>query len=352
MPLLSQETAKKQYDRLYNSHHTDTGGLASKVVTFQHNMQMEILYEITGLRNFYNKYDPNDIHKKNPWEKRIIEQGQLGWLYDKKERIRLGTGEVIRGFVPDVLIDDIKNLKKWRNTGEHKDIMPWDKYLAHLGTMARTISLFSGMPIPKNINDILNNQASANSSNSTNREKPKNKKELNDAPKAKKPTVKTTSMKEPATRKTTAKTPAAKKPVIKRTSKTISRKKTSSKLAVSSRKPKKKKPVAKTAVVKKTNARKLAAKKPAAKKSVAKKTTTKKLAAKKPVVRTSKKVNPKGKAISKLAASSAKPQAKKPTTKKPAAKKPAVERATTKQKKQKNEETGFLKKLRDFFLGT
>jgi hypothetical protein len=203
MPLLSKESAKIQYDRLFNAYHTDTGGLPTKVVTFQHNMEKGILDEITRIKNFKDIYDPRDKNVKPRSAKRIIEKGQLSWLYSNIEKTDFSTDKVISGFIPDVLIDDIDNLKKWRNTGEHKDIMPWDKFLTHLGTMARTIELFSGMPIPKEINDILNNKSPSNSSNNANKKEAESKEIAADVGK-----------KEKVTEKTSVK-PEKKKPEIK-----------------------------------------------------------------------------------------------------------------------------------------
>ena len=69
-PLLSKETARREYERLYNIHTTDIGELAAKVVVFQHNLEKGILKEITGLNRFNDTTDPNDNDK--PFNERKV----------------------------------------------------------------------------------------------------------------------------------------------------------------------------------------------------------------------------------------------------------------------------------------
>ena len=60
--------------------------------------------------------------------------------------------------MPKVNIDDIDNLKNWRNESIHENNMPEPKYRNHIHTMAQTISFFSELPIPIELNNILTNQ--------------------------------------------------------------------------------------------------------------------------------------------------------------------------------------------------
>jgi len=136
-PKLSQESAKKQYAFLIEAYNSNRS-TGSQISTFKRDLEHVVLKEITGL----SKFDE-----------------QLSWLRRNKERIDTRNGNKISGYIPAVFVDDIENLRKWRNRGEHEvDNIPWDKYITHIGTMSRTIEFFSDVPIPDEIQSILNHQ--------------------------------------------------------------------------------------------------------------------------------------------------------------------------------------------------
>jgi hypothetical protein len=158
MALLSEETAKKQYDNLIKSYHYDREP-EKKIDTFQQDLVQDILKEITGLHNFYSITDPNDKYKPLK-QKKVLKQGQHDWLL-KNEKRRY------KGFIPSVYISDIKNLKEWRNITSHPEdniVIPLTqiKYESFIGTMAQTINFFSEIPVPDEINKILNNRSQIN----------------------------------------------------------------------------------------------------------------------------------------------------------------------------------------------
>jgi hypothetical protein len=156
-PLLSRESAERQYDLLLESYHSKRG-LGSKVSGFFHDLEHDILKEITGIQMFFDKFDPNDRDKPFK-EKRIIEQGQWGWLIEHQEHLDRNGERMDDGFIARTIISGISDLKPWRNKGEHDNEMTPVKYLNFIQTMADIISFFSGVPIPENINKIIHNQA-------------------------------------------------------------------------------------------------------------------------------------------------------------------------------------------------
>jgi len=135
---LSPESANKHYLKLEGIHHSDYLSLAQKVSIFQHDLEHNILKEITGKQDFYN---------------------QLNWLKDNQIRMINGNKQ---GFIEPTLVSDIENLKKWRNKGVHQDDMPKAKYDSHFYTMAETIKFFSSIPWSEEINSIINNKTQDN----------------------------------------------------------------------------------------------------------------------------------------------------------------------------------------------
>ena len=85
-PMFSESSAQKHYQRLINTYNTDIGNNAVKVVVFKHNLEHEILKEITGQRIFKTKFDPDDKDKPIK-DRKVLEKGQLDWLYKNKENI-------------------------------------------------------------------------------------------------------------------------------------------------------------------------------------------------------------------------------------------------------------------------
>jgi len=131
---LSKEKAEWHYDKLLALHYFEYLTLAQKVSIFYHDLEHDILKEVTGKKEYFE---------------------QLNWLRDNQIRFErnIKTGEI-----PKINISDIENLKNWRNECIHENNMPEAKYKSHLYTMAQTICFFSEIPIPENICDILENK--------------------------------------------------------------------------------------------------------------------------------------------------------------------------------------------------
>ena len=133
MAKLSKELAEFHYNKLLALHNFDYLTLAQKISIFYHDLEHEILREITGKKEYFE---------------------QFNWLKDNQ--IRLDRSEKI-GFIPKVIIDDIDNIKNWRNEGVHENKMPEPKYKSHLYSMVYAISFFSEIQIPERFDNILNN---------------------------------------------------------------------------------------------------------------------------------------------------------------------------------------------------
>jgi len=134
MAKLSKEKAEWHYDKLLALHYFEYLTLAQKVSIFYHDLEHDILKEITGKKEYFKQGD---------------------WLKENQVRFErnIKTGEI-----PKVNISDIDNLRNWRHEGIHENNMPKAKYISHLHTMAQTICFFSEIPIPENICDILENK--------------------------------------------------------------------------------------------------------------------------------------------------------------------------------------------------
>jgi hypothetical protein len=145
MTLLSNESARVQYDKLYD-YHNDNRDLVKKVRDFWHDLEHYILKEITKRQSFYDVYD--DINKPR-WKRKIIEKGQLSWL--KENNIQI------------TLVSNIQNFKVHRNDAEHNNTMDSITYCHLLSTMVRAIQHFSEEPIPEKIENILNSCSQVNS---------------------------------------------------------------------------------------------------------------------------------------------------------------------------------------------
>jgi hypothetical protein len=135
MAKLSEESAKKHYEKLM-MYHQDNREPAQKIIDFQYGLDHYILKEITG---FNEPYD------------------QFGWLLEnqiKNDKFNKS------GFIPDTLVKSINILKGWRNVGTHGEPERIDNitYNYLFKTMAETINFFSDIPIPDEIQKILNNQ--------------------------------------------------------------------------------------------------------------------------------------------------------------------------------------------------
>ena len=90
-------------------------------------------------------------------------QGQKKWL-DKNKEKRMGN-KVVRGFIPEAIVNDLKAIYGYRDKGYHEKSMTYAIYIGKFNVMAQTISLFSNMPIPKEIKDICNGNNAANNQN-------------------------------------------------------------------------------------------------------------------------------------------------------------------------------------------
>ena len=147
MPKLSKELAEWHYKKLSALHYFDYLTLAQKVGVFYHDLEHEILKEITGKKEYFE---------------------QFNWLKDNQIRFERN---VKTGNISKVDISDIDNLKNWRNEGMHENKMPEPKYKSHFLTMARIICFFSEIPIPDEVNNILNNRQNENSPKKRNSKK-------------------------------------------------------------------------------------------------------------------------------------------------------------------------------------
>jgi len=134
MKKLSKESAERHYKKLTEIYYFEYLTLAQKVSVFQQDLEHDILKIVTGKKDYFD---------------------QLNFLKDNQKRMINGKEQ---GSIPPAYVSDIENLKKWRNRGVHEDEMPETKYRNHFHTMAQTICLFSDIPIPENINDILFNR--------------------------------------------------------------------------------------------------------------------------------------------------------------------------------------------------
>jgi hypothetical protein len=131
MAKLSKDKAEWHYDKLLALQYFDYLTLAQKVSIFYHDLEHDILKEITGKKEYYD---------------------QFNWLKDNQIKIE---HNVKKGYIPKVIIDDIDNIKIWRNESVHENNMPKAKYKSHFHTMAQTINFFSEISIPENISDVL-----------------------------------------------------------------------------------------------------------------------------------------------------------------------------------------------------
>lgn len=141
MAKLSKESAEWHYEKLIALHYFDYLTPAQKVSIFYHDLEHDILKEITGKKEYFEQYN---------------------WLKDNQIRFERN---IKTGDIPKVNIGDIENLKNWRNEGIHENKMPEPKYKNHLHTMAQTICFFSEVPIPNELNNIFNNQNRKNNLN-------------------------------------------------------------------------------------------------------------------------------------------------------------------------------------------
>jgi len=134
MAKLSKEKAEIHYKKLLALHNFEYLTPAQKVSIFYHDLEHDILKDITGKKEYFD---------------------QFNWLKDNQIRIErnIKTGEI-----PKVNIGDIDNLKNWRNECIHENKMPEPKYKSHLHTMAQTIYFFSEIPIPEEITNLYENK--------------------------------------------------------------------------------------------------------------------------------------------------------------------------------------------------
>lgn len=134
MAKFSKEKAEWHYDKLLALHYFEYLTLAQKVSIFYHDLEHDILKDVTGKKEYFK---------------------QFNWLKDNQIRIE---HNIKTGKIPKVIIADIDNLKNWRNESIHENEMPEAKYKSHFHTMAQIICFFSEIQIPENICDIFENK--------------------------------------------------------------------------------------------------------------------------------------------------------------------------------------------------
>ena len=136
---ISKENALIYYDELLKNYAYDTKYLYNKVPMLKNLIENEILKEVTGINVFNIHFD---------------KEGQWKWLKDRMEIINKNS-ELKSGFIPQELFSRIETLFKERNAAEHKKDISSTTYKYHLETVAKVICLFSGIAIPKEIEEIV-----------------------------------------------------------------------------------------------------------------------------------------------------------------------------------------------------
>lgn len=134
MTKLSIESANWHYEKLLAIHNFKYLTLAQKVSIFYHDLEHDLLREITGKKEFFE---------------------QFNWLKDNQIRV---DRNIKTGVISKVNISDIDNLRNWRHEGIHENNMPEPKYRSHFHTMAQTINFFSELPWSIEIDNIINNR--------------------------------------------------------------------------------------------------------------------------------------------------------------------------------------------------
>jgi hypothetical protein len=146
MNQLSKQSAEKYYSILLDIHKWVID-YSSKVPIFKNLLEIGILNEITGKNHF------EDIYENN----KIKEPGQRFELQNNLERMdRYGNKE--KGEVRKALFTGIKDLFAKRNVAEHQKNINHAAYIGTLNTMSESIRDFSKIPIPDEMNRILNNE--------------------------------------------------------------------------------------------------------------------------------------------------------------------------------------------------
>jgi hypothetical protein len=146
MNQLSEKSARKYYSILLDIHRWDID-FSIKVPIFKNLLEIGILNEVTGKNHFEDKYDKN----------KIIETGQRTDLQNNKERLdRFGNKE--KGEVRKDLVTGINDLFAKRNVAEHQKNINHAAYSGVFNTITESIRDFSKIPIPDEINRILNNE--------------------------------------------------------------------------------------------------------------------------------------------------------------------------------------------------
>jgi hypothetical protein len=142
MVLLSEESAIKHYENMLIIHKLNLTA-ALKVCIFWHILEHEILKEATGYQKYYDK------------------PGQLDWLKKNEENSYRNGEKTGEGFIPSEIVLDIENIRGYRNLAEHTGKIDDINYKKHFRTIIITINLLSNIPIPEDINNILNNKSIA-----------------------------------------------------------------------------------------------------------------------------------------------------------------------------------------------
>jgi len=133
MAYISEKSGQKYYKFLLDCHNMDSK-LETKVPYLKNKLENEILAEITNLKHFYG------------------DNGQMKWLLNNQ----ISGYQRMNGFIPEDIVSGIIYIFKKRNIAEHGKETAYAEYLFIFYHIAKTISLFSDISIPNEINNICN----------------------------------------------------------------------------------------------------------------------------------------------------------------------------------------------------
>jgi len=142
---ISAESAKKYYKSIIEFHKIEFTS-PTKISTLKNMLENEILAEASGFQHYYDKT-----------ENGMTVKGQKTWLLENKEKNRDRRGIPESGDIQSVIVSSIITVFEQRNIAEHdKEKITYATYLGIFDTVAKSISFFSGMPIPGEILEICN----------------------------------------------------------------------------------------------------------------------------------------------------------------------------------------------------
>jgi len=142
---ISEKSAQKYYKNILAFHKIEFSP-PTKVSTLKNVLENEILVEASGIQHYYDKSENGTAIK-----------GQKSWLLDNKEKNRDRRGNPESGDIQSVIVSSIITAFEQRNIAEHdKTKITYATYFGIFDTVAKTISFFSGLPIPDEILSICN----------------------------------------------------------------------------------------------------------------------------------------------------------------------------------------------------